>query len=392
VVKTDSGSNIAYSVFVRRLKNPFTRKNYEIHFQAFRKALKASEECNDLLKMDGRTLEDAIVSHIQTLADAGASTASINLTVSAIKNFFVANREENRINWKWLKGELPPTNGRVKDRDYSKEELIKMWIESDTRKKAILALLMTGVRKGAIPGLRLGNLTSITEYRSHDKKKHAFENHIYRLTVYENEPEEYITFLSPEGTSAIDSYIEARKSAGETISGQSPLIRDAFDTMNAKMARAVTTAALDMAFTRLTRSLGIRPKEKEGARQDRHEVMLFHGVRKFVNHQYVNAGVEPIKKEALIGHRPPGLEGSYLRPTEDELLTEFVKVIPYITLGQEAELKMEINRLQTESGDIDALKRSYLDVKLELEKERGERERLYELLYRQGLIKKENQV
>jgi len=77
--------------------------------------------------------------------------------------------------------------------------------------------------------------------------------------------------------------------------------------------------------------------------------MLFHEIRKFVNHAYVNAGVEPIKKELLIGHSPPGLEGSYLRPTEDELLTEFVKVVPYVTLGQEAGLKEQVERLKVES-------------------------------------------
>lgn len=73
------------------------------------------------------------------------------------------------------------------------------------------------------------------------------------------------------------------------------MIRDVFDTMNAKKPRVVTTAALDMAFTRLTRAVGIRPKEKDGERYDRHDVMLFHGIRKFVNHSYVKARVEVIK-------------------------------------------------------------------------------------------------
>jgi len=138
--------------------------------------------------------------------------------------------------------------------------------------------------------------------------------------------------------------------------------------MNAKEPKPVTTAALDMAFTRLTKSIGIRPKEKMGKRQDRHEVMLFHGIRKFVNHAYVNTGTEPIKKELLIGHSPPGLEGSYLRPTEDELLTELVKVVPYVTLGQEAELKEQVERLKVESGDIDTMKKSYIDMRIQLEK------------------------
>ncbi|HEV8404502.1 MAG TPA: hypothetical protein VGQ13_01220 [Nitrososphaera sp.] len=357
----------AYNVYTDALKNAFTRKNYEIHFKAFMKSLKASSSCNELLTMEGRTLEDAIVQHMKALDSSGASTSHIAITLAAIKKFFVENRAENKINWVWLKGRKPKSNGKVKDRDYTKDELLKMWTQSDIRKRAILALLMTGIRKGAIPGLRYGNLAKIAAYKDKEKKMCKFESHIYKLTVYETDPSEYITFLTPEGAKAIDLYIEARKAAGETINQNSPLIRDAFDTMNAKEPKPVTTAALDMAFTRLTRTVGIRPKKKEGERQDRHEVMLFHGIRKFVNHAYVNAGAEPIKKELLIGHSPPGLEGSYLRPTEDELLTEFVKVIQDLTLGEEAELRQQAEELKTQVSDVGAMKLAYLDIKSKME-------------------------
>ena len=102
--------------------------------------------------MEGRVLEDAIVKHIKDMEKAGASASSINITLAAIKKFFVENRQENKINWSWLKGRKPSkSNGKVKDRDYTKEELVKMWNQCDIRKKAILSLLMTGIRKGAIP-------------------------------------------------------------------------------------------------------------------------------------------------------------------------------------------------------------------------------------------------
>lgn len=91
-----------------------------------------------------------------------------------------------------------------------------------------------------------------------------------------------------------------------------------------------------------------------------------------------------------MGHSPPGLEGSYLKPTEEELLSEFVKVIPYLTLGQEDELKREVERLKVQSGDVDLIKKSYLDVRMELEREREERKKLLELLYKQGIITKDN--
>lgn len=350
------------------MDNPYTRKNYEIHFSEFRKALKASESCNELLKMDGRELEGKIVEHIKQMAKAGASTSSIRLTLSAVRKFFVENTQESRVNWTWLKGKIPKSNGRIKDRDYTKEELVKMWEQSDIRKKAILSLLMTGIRKGAIPDLRVGSLAKTIEYRDREGRQHRFESHyIYKLTVYEGSDSEYVTFLTPAGAKAVDRYIEARTMAGEKVTANSPLIRDAFDSVNAGQPKPVTLGALDMAFTRLTRSVGIRPKEKkeeEGRkRQDRHDIMLFHGIRKYVNHALVNAGCNMIAKELLIGHAAPGLEGSYLRPTEGELLTEFVKAIPALSLSQESELRQQVDRLRVEVADIDVLKEGYLELK-----------------------------
>jgi hypothetical protein len=366
----------AYQTYIDALDNYYTRKNYEIYFGEFRKSLKnasLSESCNELLEMDGRELEDNIVEHIKQMAKAGASTSSIRLTLSAVRKFFVENRQENRVNWTWLKGRIPKSNGRIKDRDYTKEELVKMWEQSDIRKKAILSLLMTGIRKGAIPDLRVGSLAKIIEYRDREGRQHRFESHyIYKLTVYEGSDSEYVTFLTPAGAKAVDRYIEARTMAGEKVTANSPLIRDAFDSVNADASqpKPVTLAALDMAFTRLTRSVGIRPKKKkeeEGRkkrrRQDRHDIMLFHGIRKYVNHALVNAGCNVIAKELLIGHAAPGLEGSYLRPTEEELLAEFVKAIPALSLSQESELRQQVDRLRVEVADIDVLKEGYLELK-----------------------------
>jgi hypothetical protein len=241
-----------------------------------------------------------------------------------------------------------------------------MWEQSDIRKKAILSLLMTGIRKGTIPDLRVGSLAKITEYRDKERRQHTFESHyIYKLTVYEGSDSEYVTFLTPAGAKVVDRYIEARTMAGDKIAANSPLIRDAFDSVNAGQPKPVTLAALGMAFTRLTRSVGIRPKEKEEGRkrQDRHDIMLFHGIRKYVNHALVNAGCNVIGKELLIGHAAPGLEGSYLRPTEEELLAEFVKAIPALSLSQESELRQQVDRLRVEVADIDVLKEGYLELK-----------------------------
>jgi hypothetical protein len=363
----------AYQTFLDALNNPNTRTNYTYFFAQFREALQLSESCNELLEMDGRELEDRIVRYIQQMTRRGQSSAAIKITLTAIRKFFVENREESRLNWSWLKSRIPRGNGTVKDRDYRKVELVRMWEHSDIRKKAIMALLMAGLRKGGIPDLRVGSLTKITEYRDKDGEQHQLEHHIYKVNIYEGSDEEYYSFVTPAGAKAIDRYLEARATAGETITAKSYLIRDVFDSVkkNAAEPKPVTLDALDMLFMRLTRSAGIRPKEKAGKRQDRHDIMLFHGIRKYVNHALVNAGCDVIAKELLIGHSPPGLEGSYLRLTENELLIQFLKAVPMLSLSQEHELKQQVDELRIEVADLNVLKAAYNELKAEKEQDEG---------------------
>jgi hypothetical protein len=142
--------------------------------------------------------------------------------------------------------------------------------------------------------------------------------------------------------------------------------------------RRLTTNALDMMFHRLTRGVGIRSREKVTAdKKPRQDIMLLHGIRKYVNHALVNAGCNVIAKELLIGHAAPGLEGSYLRPTESELLTEFVKAIPALSLSQEGELVQETERLRVELADMDTLKLAYSELREQNEqlKQRQEQDR-----------------
>ncbi len=121
----------------------------------------------------------------------------------------------------------------------------------------------------------------------------------------------------------------------------------------------------------------------------RRKVARFHSFRKHFNTCLAKAGIKPALKEVLMGHYI-GLESSYLRPTEDELLTEYLKaVVDILTVSEEKHLRHQVEKLKTEVSDIDALKKMHFDTKMELEKERQERARLYELLYKQGIIKKE---
>ena len=52
--------------------------------------------------------------------------------------------------------------------------------------------------------------------------------------------------------------------------------------------------------------------------------MLAHGFRKFFTTQLINSKVNPEIREMLLGHSI-GLASAYYKPTEDEMLDEYMK-------------------------------------------------------------------
>lgn len=106
-----------------------------------------------------------------------------------------------------------PERRRVKkDRAYTHQEISKLLEITDDRMRAVILLLASsGLRIGAISSLRLRSLDDM------------------KLLVYENDSEEYLTFITPECKKAIDSYLDMRSRYGEKLTDDSYLIREQFD-------------------------------------------------------------------------------------------------------------------------------------------------------------------
>jgi integrase len=84
---------------------------------------------------------------------------------------------------------------------------------------------------------------------------------------------------------------------------------------------------------------GVRSIEK--GKQNIHkrkEVMLAHGFRKFFNTVLLDAGVKPVIKEMLLGHRVD-LEKSYYRPAEGEFLQQYLSAAASLTISEEKALR-----------------------------------------------------
>jgi site-specific recombinase XerD len=198
-------------------------------------------------------------------------------------------------------------NGRRKDRPYTHFEIAKMLEKADQRGKiSILLMCSAGLRIGALPYIKLRNLERIEKYN------------LYKITVYEGEEEEYITFCTPECASAIDSYLEYRQRHGERpLKEDSPLIREEFDINDEIMATNPKTLGME-AFRRMVKRVGFDSGVMErhaalvvetsaATKRGQRLVKETHGFRKFFQTTTVSNGMSVLYSEMLMGHKSGGL-------------------------------------------------------------------------------------
>ena len=316
-------------------------------------------DCSQLLHGDPRLIQSQLIEYVIHLReDRKLGSNSINTNMAAIKKFY----ETNDIELKWTKiksyvGKGKGKGGGRKDRPYTIKEISKMLEKTDQRGKvAILLMCSSGMRVGALASLKIRNLEKIDKFC------------IYKITVYENEDEEYVTFCTPECTSIIDSYLEYRQRHGERpLKEDSPLIREEFDINNEIVATRPKTLQ-PQSFQRMVKNAGYRSGviEKyaslENFRARKRPVKETHGFRKFFQASAINAGMSPLYSEFILGHRSGGLAlESYVRPTENDLLEGNDKMIGYVgiinalTINEEHKLRHEVQALRKEVSRFDKM-------------------------------------
>lgn len=274
----------------------------------------------DKLSHDPKVAQENLIDFIIECKAKKMSYSAIHNYVSAVKSYYQIN--DIILNIKKISRFMPEQRKVRKDRAYTHEEISKMLKEADLRGQAlILILASSGCRIGAIPNLKLHNLDN------------------YKLIIYENDKEEYYTFVSPECKSAIDSYLDMRSRYGEKLTDNSPLVREEFNTRQimgkAKfMKREGLRSILDLAG----KKAGVRTKE----------VVLAHGFRKFFTGQLINSNVKTEARLMLEGHSI-GITDHYWRPTEQEIYTEYEKALDNLTINEENRLKRKVEHYESDS-------------------------------------------
>lgn len=230
-ILTDSEDKI-YTNFIYSFKTEVTRKNSMTTLKYYMNFLGVTT-LRELVEKPQKIIESDIKAYLVYLRNKKkVSYNTAVLYLSVIKKFYIVNTDY-QIKWNLINmylGNDDTDNGydddireveEQEDRPYSKEEIKKMFSAAqEIRVKLVISLMSSsGLRNGAVNILKLRDLEKIEKYN------------IYKITAYRKSKKySYKTFCSPECSALIDSYLEYRKNQGEQLTGNSPLIREQFNT------------------------------------------------------------------------------------------------------------------------------------------------------------------
>jgi integrase len=247
------------------------------------------------------------------------------------------------INWKRISKSMPRFRPFSSDRVQTLEEIRKLVDYPDRRIKAIIyTMASSGIRIGACDYLKWKHIVPIKD----DK---TGEIQAAKIIVYAGEPEEYFSFITPEAYQALKAYMDFRAMWGEHITGESWAMRDYFRTAdvkrkpdkNGKMKggatgvatrpKLLTSKAMGRMLTRAYYEQGLRESLQQGTR--RHDFKTAHGFRKFFKTR-AEQTMNRLNVEYLLGHSV-GMNSNYYRPTEQELLSDYLKALPSLTVNED---------------------------------------------------------
>ncbi|HEY7570728.1 MAG TPA: hypothetical protein VH796_05100 [Nitrososphaeraceae archaeon] len=270
--------------------------------------------------------------------------------VKAIKLFCRMNRIN--ISWDIIVRYLPKVKQYANDRIPTVDEIKKLIQYPDRRIKLIILLsVSTGIRVGAWDFIKWKHIKPIED-----------ENGVVlsaKLIVYPDEPEQYFTFMTPEAFGAVKEWMDFRASFGEEITGESWVLRNTWQKVKPRYSHRIGLAKYPRQFkstgikTLVGRALqiqGIRPKITQVAGRKNHEWKTLHGFRKFFKTQ-AERTMKSLNVEILMGH-DIGIADSYYRPSEEELLKEYLSAVDLLTIHDDkTKLEKQVKELTDKSID-----------------------------------------
>jgi integrase len=319
-------------IFEEYIQSEITRKHYRYYLQRFVTHYNL-ESFDSILSLKTEDLKKKLEDYVILFKNNGKSPNYIRLIIFAIQSFCDSN-DKMGINWKKIRRLLGKKQKPKKSRPYTTSEIKRMLhsLKSIRNKSLILFLSSSGVRRGAIPTLKMKDLKQM----SHG---------CVAITVYAGFDEEYVTFINKEANDALMLYFEQRKHSGEPITPNSFVFR-ANRTDITGNPKPLNEASIS--------NLILRCKINAGVNFDKSPNLLCHAFRRRFNTILkLNQDSTAPLIERLMGHDMQ-LDNSYFQPTLENLFEEYQKGMSDLAIDDSERLMAEREIIQTERTQLES--------------------------------------
>jgi len=160
---------------------------------------------------------------VQRSQNGEISLSTIPNYLKAMKLFCEMN--DIHVSWKKISRGVPRGRQAANDRAPTRDEIQRLLEYPDRRIKPIVyTMISSGIRIGAWDFLKWKHIRPF-----HNEKGDVIAA---KLIVYVEEADEYYSFITSEAYASLKDWMEFRTSYGETVSDESWLMRDIWQTTN----------------------------------------------------------------------------------------------------------------------------------------------------------------
>jgi len=323
-------------LFENSLKTKATQEKYLYYLKRFKDFYKL-KDYDSMLTIEQKQLQIMVEDYVMMLKKK-VSPNSVNTYMAGINAFFETNDVELR--WKKIRRLYPAKVKKTGGKMWTTEEIDLMLKSTrDIRQKALIHFLTaSGVRRGAIPDLKIKHISKIED--------------CYSISVYEDSIEEYTTFIHSEAAFWLDKYLEKRKNDGEHLDKNSPLFRKSYQ-LGIQKALPMNDELILRSIWYVIKKSGLRAGQEK--KSGRYETQTNHGFRKRWNTIVENTdGIKIILAEKMMGHSIKSIPMAeiYNLPTTEMLFEEYKKAIPELIIDPTEKQKFEIHNLELEKSEL----------------------------------------
>ena len=339
-------------------RSEFTQITYQNNLKHFMRFCEI-EKMSELLEADHKAIQEKVEDYVFHLTGK-LNPNTIPTKMAPVFLFYDLN--DVMLNKVKIKKMYPARVKKMGFSSYSRDQIKEML--SNTKKKRSEALVLTFVSSG----MRIGGLVNLTFKDIIDIPNSECKC----LTIYHDSVDEYLTFITPEASHALDDYFQERLNAGEVFSDETPVFsRNENQVRSHSKIQRQSSVSNKMSVSAINHSIQYmlasqdRPKEKGG----RFKVQITYGFRKHYNQILkLNPTCNISIAEKLFGHSVSiQLDNHYLPIGMEQLFKEFQKNIVELTIGEEERQLLRIKQLEEEKKEEQSKEHENKVLKEELE-------------------------